>query len=1048
MGRGTVTKTMSHPPNDKLVRPGDLPSGGPASGTFSETRSLKRGLLAELRAGWQVGHPPSVEDLLARWPADPAQDPDAASLLFEDFLWRREPSGAKVSVGGPEHELSNGRPDAAEAALESYQERFPQHQDSLASLWQRHALLRSLKASSSASPIHGSSFRLALPSVGDELFGFPLRHELGRGAFARVFLAEQTGLADRPIVLKVSALEGEEHQTLAQLQHTNIVPIYSVHEDARAGLRAVCMPYFGGASLSFVLRALWAEHACPQTGQQFVEALAKVQSPTLARLRPGATAPSAGADATGASSVLCGRSYVEATAWIVMCLAEALQHAHERGVLHRDIKPSNVLLTADGQPMLLDFNLAQQTQDGQHAATLGGTVAYMAPEHLRALAGRDAALARRVDQRADIYSLGMVLYEMLAGKSPFDQSASYSPLPALIEAMALERSRTTPSLRKQRADVPWGLESIARKCLAPDPNQRYQQAEQLAEDLRGFLEDRPLRHAPELSWRERAQKWVRRHPRLTTSSAISGLAAALLLTAASMLAGTRAQLGAAQARAFEAEGAEALQRKQAFEEEHQRALCLINTSMELNANVAQGQALCEHALGRYDILERDDWQSHRDWERLPPQDRQRLAEDVREALLLLARARVHLTRPDADRADSLRGALRLVDRAEAIGDLPPSPALWEDRAHYLKQLGDEAASAAASAKARAMPPAGARDYFWRATTLAFDGKYAAAIKELNQALRLNPRHYWSNLQRGICHLEMGQDALAAIDFNACVALWPEAAWSYFNRGHVLDRLGNKTEALADYSSAIERDGGFVQAYLNRALVYLDINRPADALADLDHAAGLGQDDVRLHAGRGLALEALGRAGEADQAFERAWQRDADNRHMLVVYGFAVHKRLPRQARSAFEKVLASEPRNTRALYGLAMLAAARERASQEAAALLTVALEVDPGFVEARRGRANVLAHRGDFEQARQDIDWCVKADATGVTLYAAACVYALLAEKCADSALARWAADRALALLAAALDKDYGADKAATDSDLAGIRNHADFQRILAKKA
>ena len=86
--------------------------------------------------------------------------------------------------------------------------------------------------------------------MGDELFDFPLRHELGRGAFARVFLAEQTGLADRPIVLKVSAIEGDEHQTLAQLQHTNIVPIYSVHEDTRAGLRAVCMPYFGGASLS------------------------------------------------------------------------------------------------------------------------------------------------------------------------------------------------------------------------------------------------------------------------------------------------------------------------------------------------------------------------------------------------------------------------------------------------------------------------------------------------------------------------------------------------------------------------------------------------------------------------------------------------------------------------------------------------------------------------------------------------------------------------------------------------------------------------------
>src|SRR5437660_10768226 len=92
-----------------------------------------------------------------------------------------------------------------------------------------------------------------LPSPGDRIFHFRLGRELGRGAFARVFLAEQADLANRRVVLKCSSIEGAEPQTLAQLQHTNIVPIYSVHEDREAGLRAVCMPYFGGASLSQVL---------------------------------------------------------------------------------------------------------------------------------------------------------------------------------------------------------------------------------------------------------------------------------------------------------------------------------------------------------------------------------------------------------------------------------------------------------------------------------------------------------------------------------------------------------------------------------------------------------------------------------------------------------------------------------------------------------------------------------------------------------------------------------------------------------------------------
>jgi tetratricopeptide (TPR) repeat protein len=561
--------------------------------------------------------------------------------------------------------------------------------------------------------------------------------------------------------------------------------------------------------------------------------------------------------------------------------------------------------------------------------------------------------------------------------------------------------------------------------------------------LRRFLEDRPLRHAPELSWLERGRKWTRRHPRLTASSGIGTVAAALLLTGASVLSGTRAQLHATQSRAYEAEGAEALQRKQDFEADHQRALCLVNTTTDMRGHMAQGQAVCERALGLYGILDHDDWQAHRDWQRLTAEDRRLLAEAVREVLLLLARARAHLAE-----AKSAAAALRLVDSAERIQGLPPSAALWDDRAYYLRQLGDEPGAAAASAKARTIPPVGARDHYWRATRCAYEGQYAEAIKELNEALRLNPRHYWSCLQRGICRLEMGESTLALGDFNACVALWPDFAWSYFNRGHVLNQLGKKPEALADYSATIERDADFVPAYLNRALVYLDMNRPAEALADFDHAAADGQDDVRLHAGRGLALEGLGRPADADAAFRTAWNRDPKNRHLLVAYGFAVCRRLPSEARSAFTKVIEADPRNTRARYGLGMLAAARDRQSAEALALFTMAIDIDPAFVEARRGRANVLAHRGEWDWARQDIDWCVKTEPTGVTLYAGACVYALMAEKCTNQVLAKWAGERALALLEAALKRGYGRAQAETDVDLTGIRDVAEFQRVLSTPA
>ena len=675
---------------------------------------------------------------------------------------------------------------------------------------------------------------------------------------------------------------------------------------------------------------------------------------------------------------------------------------------------------------------------------MGGTVAYMAPEHLRALANRDPALARQVDNRADIYTLGMVLFEMLAGRSPFDQSASYSPLPALIEAMAVERSRTLPSLKRQRTDIAWSLESIARKCLAPDTSARYQQAEHLAEDLQRFLDDRPLKHAPELSWRERGAKWARRHPRLTASSGITAVATFLLLTGASILIGTRADLEASQARTYEAEGAEALQRKQAFELDHQRALCLVNTTTDRQDHVAQGIAACEQALERYRILDHADWQEHRDWRRLPASDQLMVAEDVREVLLLLARGRVHQSLARADATDTLQGALRLVDRAETIQGLAPSPALWDDRAYYLNQLGDELGSAAASAKARTLPPAGARDHYWRATSLAFTRQYKEAITELDQALRVNPRHYWSWLQRGICHVELNEQALAVGDFNACIALWPEFAWGYFNRGNVLDQLGKKPEALADYTFALERDPELISALLNRALVYLDTGRPQAALADLDQAAANGADDVNLHAGRGLALEALGRHQDADRAFQNAWEHDPENVPMLVAYGFAVSQRSPKEARRAFAKALERQPRNTRALYGLGMLAAAQARGSQEALTLFTLAVEVDPSFIEARRSRANVLAHRAEWEAARQEIDWCVKTDPSAATLYAAACVYSLTAANNSNAALAKWSAERAIELLAEALKRGYGREIFTSDADLAGIRNHPKWRELV----
>jgi serine/threonine protein kinase/tetratricopeptide (TPR) repeat protein len=998
---------------------------------FVTARSLKRALLDKLQSNGTDNAVPTPEELLAQWPTDAKNDPDVASLLFQDLSRRQhEDLGATIKV---------------------YEAQFPEHKESLTRLFQQKAVIRALGCTGDGRAV------LRLPEVGDQLFGFRLLHELGRGSFARVFLAEQANLAGRLVALKVSDLGGDEPQTLAQLQHSNIVPVYSVHDNQSAGLRAVCMPYFGGASLSAVLKKLGKTVGTARSGEQLVLALEDQQGSvrsTIERLKHDskvATDPKI-------LALLRQSTYTQAAAWIVAQLAEGLEHSHNRGILHRDIKPSNVLLGADGQPMLLDFNLAQVTRNESVRATLGGTVAYMAPEHLRALATPDTAEAQPVDHRADIYALGMVLFEMLAGHGPFSQSASYTPLPVLVETMATERSRTVPSLRQCRPEAPWSLESIVGKCLAPDPKGRYQQAGHLAEDLQRFLDDRPLRYAPELSLRERCRKWTRRHPRLTSSALVGAAAALLLLTLGAALVGAHQLLAEAQEHLSDAQVslnetqehlgmAKAQDRRRAFETGTVKALCLVNTTTDGQDQLRQGIVACEETLALYSVLDRGDWQQQPAWQYLNERQRQQLAEDVRELLLLLAWARVATAPKDAP---VLREALALLERGEKLSELQPLRALWEDRAFYLQQLGEVDRAAAARARAAQIPPRSARDHYLLATALARKGRYAEAVSQLDEALRLNPRHYWSLVQRGICHRELGELLLAAGDFSRCVGLQPELAWGHYNLGCILDQSQKRTHAIDSYSAAIGCDQRFALAYLNRGLAWIDQRDFHAALLDLKQAAALGRDDALLHQGRGTALHSLRRTQEADAAFALAFERAKTlAAHVQVSlhlrYGFVVHKRLPERALSAFAEVLRQQPQQPQALYGKAMVLVEKGR-EVEALACFDEALQWHPGFADARRFRAVLLARRGDLNAAVKDINRCLEAEQppAGITLYAAACVLALGAEQAKVPEQAKQLEDRALAYLQMALAQGYGRDSAATDPDLRAIRYRPEFVALL----
>ena len=211
-------------------------------------------------------------------------------------------------------------------------------------------------------------------------------------------------------------------------------------------------------------------------------------------LQPGAA--ESGESGQPARHFLRRASHIQAAAWIAARLAEGLEHAHSRGLIHRDMKPSNVLIADDGTPMLLDFNLATDTgNDAEGArAMFGGTLPYMAPEHLDAFNPHGKTSPETVDERSDIYALGLILFEMVAGRPGFPDPPTGMPTLEALTLLTEGRLRGAPSLREANPTAPWSLDAILRKCLDPEPSKRYQRAA----GSRGRPPPVPRRHAPEI----------------------------------------------------------------------------------------------------------------------------------------------------------------------------------------------------------------------------------------------------------------------------------------------------------------------------------------------------------------------------------------------------------------------------------------------------------------------------------------------------------------------------------------------------------------------
>ena len=976
----------------------------------------------DLEYGWMRGCPRALEEYRSEFP-DLFVDPDrSGQVAFEEGRLRRQ-AGERAVADAPSP--SPPRPDLGEAArfYQQARRRGPAAGEAMASYpgpRDQSDLFRTLH---SADPEAAGRLADALadfPEPGSDFAGFRLVRELGRGAFGRVYLARQGDLADRPVALKVTAELPGEAQTLAQLQHTHVVPIYSAHRVGHH--RAVCMPFFGATTLADVLRDLKGRAARPDSGAAIVESLGG-PGPAGSGGTHGPAAPAP--PSTAALQALRGLGYVQAVLWIGSRLADGLAHAHERGIVHRDLKPANVLLTDDGQPMLLDFNLAADTKlDGAAAASVGGTLPYMAPEALEALRSGPGP----ADPRCDLYSLGVILFELATGRHPFPIRPG--AVDAILPAMIADRRGPPPRLREANPAVSPAAEAIVRRLLEPDPARRYGNARELLEDLERQLEDRPLRHAAEPSVRERARKWARRHPRLTSTTALGAVAAVLI---AGVVAGY-----AHRQRGFgPVEAAHALR---LLADDHEAAHVLLLDPA--GTGRAEGIEACRRGLGRFGVLGSPAWLDEAPARHLPGGDRAELRGKAADLLLRWAGAlaREAAALAPGPRAGLAREAGRLNALAEAaLGEGEAPRALWAQRATLARLVGDPAGAAEAERRAARLPAPSLREQALLALEDPDRTPTAGGLAALAEASRREPRDFPLWMAMGQCYALNGRADAAEDCFTVAIILRPNSPWPYFHRGRAELERGEWEDARADFERAVGLRPAFASAYAHRGLARLNAGDLAGASADFTEALGRGAPETQIYF---LRAEARARSGDADgSARDRleGLRRAPVDAESWVARGLARLAGEPAGALADFEAALRLDPRCRSALQDKAVVLSERLGRAPEAVATLDRAVELYPEFTPARIGRGVLLARLGRREAAHRDAEAARRADPSAATAYRVACIYALTSRSVP--------ADRepALRTLAAAVDREASwVEVARTDADLDPVRETSAFRELL----
>ena len=796
---------------------------------------------------------------------------------------------------------------------------------------------------------------------GTNIGPYKLMEQIGEGGMGLVFVAEQQQPVRRKVALKVIkpgmdsrhvvARFEAERQALALMDHPNIARVFD------GGQTASGRPYF----VMELVKGMPITEYCDQ-----------------AQLTP--------------------RERLE----LFVQVCQAVQHAHQKGVIHRDLKPSNVLVMVnDIIPVVkvIDFGVAKAL--GQELtdktlftgfAQMIGTPLYMSPEQ----AGESGV---DIDTRSDIYSLGVLLYELLTGTTPFDKERlkelGYDELRRIIREeepprpstriSTLGKAATTVSTQRKsdpkrlsqlfRGELDW----IVMKCLEKDRNRRYETTSALAADVQRYLHDEPVLACPP-SAAYRFRKFTRRNRKLLATAAAFAVLVLLAAGSGLWLTWQRAQ------------------RTQAVTLDLDRATELLRGGQWDEARLATGRADARLAPGDPEALRRRLAQVRAHLHFVERLDQARLEQAA------VRGERFHTEHVDAAYREAFRDYgldVEALDPSEAAERLRVSPICdrllaaiddwalakhrtgiagwqklstlarqadpdpWRDRLRDTLLRGDSKAlvDLAKAPEASSLPPSSVVLLGW---TLNKTGNLPVAVEVLRQAQQRHPNDFWVNHDLGL-YLMMStpiQAAQATGFYRAALALRPNSPGVLNNLGNALGEQGQWAEAEVALRESTRLKPDFAMAHSNLGIVLKLLGKLAEAEKECRQAIRLQPDFANAHYNLGLALAAQNKPAEAVTEYREALRLGRNEYDVQYSLGNALYQqgKVP-EAVAAFREAVRLQPDYAEAHVNLGN-ALQRQGKLVEAVNEYHTAIRVRPYLVEAHYNFARALAAQNKVSEA------------------------------------------------------------------------------------